>query len=317
MKMKFSFFLVIIFLSDPCFSADEGQNIPDQIKGDSYYQETLKKVEGDNAFMPDGAKNIDISKYPDPQNNLLDDPHFYDKTFSKDAGHSLESKNNNASQILEFKDADLGKEVHHQGKTTFSFGYFFDSNNVKDPKSIYNKTYKESTGSQESGSIHLSGDRTIYRSFFDANLGGNLGLSFSQGNARFATSQALSNAKFTLWMIPIDLSAGVALPISHWAKLRLAGGPSAMVMMQTRSDKKTAEKFKRRRQIGTGYFLEGQFDFSLSSLIPSMGKQLLGEYGISQYYISAIVRAQKYSHFQDDIEVSGSSLGILMTFEYL
>lgn len=315
--MKINFFLVFLFLSTSSFASDIEQNLPDQIQDDNYYQNNLKNVEGGSSYLEGGANEIDLSKYPDAKNDLLDDPNYYDQKFSKDSGHSLESKNNNNPQVMEYKDSDLTKEVHNQGQSVFSFGYFFKGYEVSDPGLIYDKTYKNNTGSQESGIIHLSGDKVVYKSAFDVNLGFNLGLSFAQGKARFVGSQTESNAVFSMWMVPLDFSLGLALPVTSWVKLRVAAGPSVMGIMQSRSDKKSAEKHKRRRQVGRGYFFEGQFDFSLSRLFPSLGKSLIGEYGVSQYFISTIVRTQKYSNFQDNFEFSGSSVGLLMTFEYL
>lgn len=320
MKFSFSFFIFVFFCNlQSAIAEDEGQNLPGQIQENSIYEEKLKEVEGDSSFMEGGAKEIDLSKYPLPEKKLLDDPNYQGKKNSKDAGFAIPStdgKLNANSQVLEYSNREVVNEISSDGEGIFSFGYILNDYKYSDPRNVYNKTYKQSTGAQESGSLHLSMDKILMRSFVEFQLGANLGFRFAQGKGMFTGRQTESNAEFTLWQIPVDLSIGSAIPLSSWFKIGGAAGPSVMALLQTRSDKKTAEKHKRRRQIGPGYFFEGYFSFSLSHLIPSLGRHLMGEYNITQYYLTAIMRMQNYSNFQDDFTISGSSLGFLMTFEY-
>ena len=145
---------------------------------------------------------------------------------------------------------------------------------------------------------------------------GGAGLGFSTGRGIFVSGDR-SDTTFKLWEIPVDIGLGLEIPFSSWFKISGTAGPSAMVLAQNRSDFERGEKGKRKYQISPGYFLNGQVKINLTGFNDETAHELFTSSHITNLYLNLEARMQSYKDFQDDIDVTGTSLGIGFTFEYL
>jgi hypothetical protein len=199
----------------------------------------------------------------------------------------------------------------------FSFSYFRDSFEYKDPGNIYQKTFKESTGSMQAGYLMFSSDYFLTRKLIDTTIGLNAGFGYQKGKGYFVETFNESDTVFQLWTIPVDLSVGVEIPFSGFFKASATAGPSLMGMLQTRNDRESGEAYKRRRQVSAGYFYEGKFQISLTDFFPKYGYSLFKDYDVTKAFFDIQARYQNYGNFQNEIEISGASFGLGFTFEYL
>jgi hypothetical protein len=333
--------LLVSFIYYSCSSSDVSR---DRLKSrpDSEFHKMYKDVKKESPFVPSYQKE-EIEQSPRKKSSFIpmgmEDEDLvlkYNKSVvAKDliSGSEvvknekpLESKKYSGlmpmgtlknDQYLEAKNTEIIEKYENKGRSNFSLSYYLvDNFKVEDEGNTYNSIFKDDTEAKNSGLLLFS--MTNYLSKGRVNLGVavNAGVSYHNGRGVFADGTR-SDAKFTVWMIPLDLGVSANIPMSRFLRFSFAGGPSAMGLMQTRDDKESGEKYKRRRQVGTGFFGMAKMQVSLSSLMPSLAPTMYGNYSVSQFYLNLEARMHNYSRFQDDIDISGSSIGLGLTFDYL
>lgn len=319
--MKISVVLTVYFLLMlSAYAADEGQNLDGQIQDNQYFQDLLQEEDLGEAYsIPNQVKaqpEFDNAVQAEEEKPLEKKEYFQSERASTDMPNSIPGLYEKSNQYLEFEDSKSFNEVARDGSATFGIGYMVDNFDYKDPRGVHKRTYESQSGSRNLGALQVAMKKYIWRSGVEGFWGANIGLGQQSGKGHFPDGSE-SYAEFQLWSIPLDASFGVAVPLGNWAKISLEGGPSVMGLLQSRSDKESGEKHKRRRQIGTGYFAEGKFGLSLARIFPGLGRSLFTHYKGTQFFLNFVMRAHNYSNFQDDIEISGSSYGIQFNLEYL
>lgn len=217
---------------------------------------------------------------------------------------------------LVFSNRDMFKNIYRKGKWSFGLSYMPDDYDIKDSRGVFAKTYNADKSTRYGG-VLVEINRFFYRGFVDMTYGFNGGFGMSRGLGVFSTSQEISEVKFSLWTIPFDFSLGMDIPMGRYLSLSVSGGPSAMGLYQTRSDKESGEANKHKRQISPGYFAMGKLKISLGNIFSSSLVSLFSDYKITNYHFTITARMQNYENFQDEITISGSSIGAGFTFEYL
>lgn len=90
-----------------------------------------------------------------------------------------------------------------------------------------------------------------------------------------------------------------------------------MVLYQNRNDFQQGEKGRNKTQISHGQFANAQFKINLSGFNSDTAYDLFTSSQITNLYLNIEARYQSYRNFQDEIKISGTSLGLGFTFEYL
>lgn len=335
--MKCEFVLVFLFLlifgMVPVLLADSGVNqyLPDQLHdqkptfldddkdddggifvGGISVRDILSEddgIEGESAFLSGLSKKV-----------IETDEEMKDGIQEKDSFISGDYANR--AEYLEYDYKSITKRVARLGNSNFSINYNFDDYSYDDERKIFQKTFNDEKDSRmlRTGILFFSMARFYHKSFFDLAWGVNLGIGFNRARGVFENDPERSNcdAIFKLWTLPVDFSALIIeIPLfGPWVKLSAAGGPSVMGLMQTRSDFEDGESKKRRRQVGFGYFHEYKFKMSLGDVFTDTGFKLYSNYKVTRLYLDASMRFHDYSNFQDEIKISGSSVGFGLTFEY-
>lgn len=238
------------------------------------------------------------------------------KNNKRSQGQSILGDYENTPGLVEHSFRGHHREKEDLGEDLFSFQYVRDSFDYKDANGTYQKIFVESTGSQNPGMMLFSGAHYVSRRFLDLAVGLNLGVGYQYGYGAFSTGTR-SDTRFSLWTIPLDLALHLETPITSWLKIAGSGGPSALFLIQNRSDREQGEDGKRVRQFGYGYFLSADFKISLSNLFPKSAFEYYKSYGITKTYLTIGARMVSYDNFKkEDLTVSGQSITAGFSFEY-
>lgn len=314
------FLLLILLLSPGIVFADANQflggqiedvQVPDVELGDNpYIPSTIKE----NEKLTDGVEveGTYLMGAPEVVGKNLS---FKDKTLS--FGQEVQGKFDNRSTYLEFRDKEIFRKIHRKGKESFSFSYIKDEYTVTDPRSVFDRTFDNQAESMRGGSLHFGMDKYFYKEGVEFAWGVNFGAGLSTGKGIFLASGTQSDTEFKFWIVPIDLSLTMDIPVGRTFKLSLSGGPSVVGLFQSRNDKDNNEDGKRRRQVGTGYFGSGKLKVSLANMFSRNAFEMFSDYDMTNFYFNLESRYQNYTNFQDDITISGASFGIGFSFEYL
>jgi len=312
---KISFVLILAFFNF-AHAEDMGQNLPNQLPEDEFnnghYEnddyaghlsnqqtESVKPESGETSFIPHALEGEQLL----PTNELLHPAVPAAGTMA------------NLENIYTSSDAEDFKQRINSGERSFSFYYLKDNFTYQNDRGIYDSTYRGS-GSQEGGSLHLSMDGYFNRKYVDLfwNLGAGFG--YNQGKGKFVTGDT-SDTTFKLWTLPVDMGLGFSIVLGRWIKLTATGGPSALGLYQNRDDRSPEEDDKSVRQIGFGYYATGKVQISLSSLMSRQAFEMFRDYNVTNTLLDFIVRTQNYTKFSKEITVSGTSVGLGISFEYL
>ncbi|WP_127717692.1 hypothetical protein [Halobacteriovorax sp. HLS] len=203
-------------------------------------------------------------------------------------------------------------------KSKFSFAVDFYMNNFdySDSRGIYDSTFKSNSGAT-GGSLNLSSDFYISKGAVNFGVGVGGGLGYATGKGIFSANGTVSDMNFNLYSIPVDFRFLMEIPLGRAVKFTTAAGPSAMVLRQNRSDRDAKEEGKTTTQVGYGYFGEAKLKLNLSYMMPDKGFEYYKFHEVNFMSVDLMMRTQNYSGFADNIEISGISYGIGVTFEFL
>lgn len=326
--MKIFIVLICLALGNVLFADDMNQYLGDQLEENSEYLSPIEDTEN-SPFLYD--KEID-KEYSSSESTKQTDSPFVgqDKkieTTNLDEGVSKEEELRDKGQrplgayesrptLLETSYDEQFRKFHQAGKTAFNLNYYVDSYQYAGKENVFTNTFENSSKSFQFGYLVLGMDRFFHRGAVDWSWGINAGISFKRGHGIFVDGTE-SDMYFTLWAVPIDFQLGMGLPLGRYFRLTTSLGPSVMGLLQTRSDKKSAEKYKRRRQVSYGYFGSASLKFAVSELFRSGTYKMFSQYDVTKYFINFDLRYHNYQNFQDEIGVSGLSFGGGFTFEYM
>ncbi|MGB0453729.1 MAG: hypothetical protein ACPGJV_08430 [Bacteriovoracaceae bacterium] len=213
-------------------------------------------------------------------------------------------------------DSGFMTAIHNEGKSTFSFVYMTDNYDYQDRNDIFNRTFREGSNSLNLGTFFFNLKNRMNKTLY---YGFNLGIGYNRGYGYFAPPIAEeSTTEFKLWTIPMEFEVGLTLRPSKYVGISLGGAYGGMLLLQSRDDRKDTDASKDRRQVGHGYSANGALSFTLSSFFPSLGRDIYSLYKATRMSLDFYMRHQSYSTFSDtDIQISGSTYGMGITFEYL
>lgn len=319
----------LYLLSATSFAEDFGITMPDQLQGNERPYEGGEALESsdDSADFIMGSR--DGYDFPVSEESQENDPGFFTKAKEEtkeltekekilSTGNEVPFTFEKSPTLVEFKNREIFKKIHNKGESSFSFGYIKDEYEFSDSRNVFKNSFDDATGSKRGGAVHLSFDDYITRGFFNIFYGAGFGVGFSEGKGKFTTSvNQESNVTLKLYYVPVDLRLGLELAPSRYFKIGLSGGPSAMGLFQSRSDKNQNEAGKYRRQVSYGYFGSAKLQLSLSGMSRSLAFKTFSQSDLTNMFLNFESRVQSYENFQDDISITGASFGIGFTFEYL
>jgi hypothetical protein len=314
--LVFSFYFL---LSSSTYAIDNGQLMPGDSNEDSF-ENKMSEYEEDNTFIAVDSEEADYSKYDDESSHIIGKSKGgveSSKTKLKSTGITVLGAETIPDEYIEYTNKDLNKKYRNKGKTNYGFTYFADTYSYTDEKNTFTRTYESSSEGTKGGALLISGERYFTRGMINLLWGVNLGVGFNTGKGIFTNSSEQSKVKFNLWTLPLDLSFGFEIPLGSWLKVAASGGPSALGLWQSRSDREDKDAEKAVRQVGFGYAATGKLKFNLSTIFPQLGVDMTSTYDVSDFFMNLEARVQQYDNFGDNIQVSGASFGLGFTFEFL
>jgi hypothetical protein len=327
-KQKVNIGIILFLFSISSMAEDFGIAMPDQLS-DKEYEVKLKstseevdssidsyvmgdsepsdlKAEGEPSFSVPGEGNLSEIEEPNEKEKLL--------STGYKPPHSLDDKEN----LVTFKNREIYDNFYDKGTSSFSFSYVRDDYSVKDGRGVFQRSFVDADEARRGGYLHLVFDNYINRAFFSTFYGFGAGVGFSEGEGIFSSSSTTkSNVSFQLFTIPLDLRLGMSIGYGKYIRLSAAGGPSAMIISQSRSDKDRGEDEKHRRQYSFGYFGHAKVQFSVAAIFEKIAYEGFGQYDMTNMYLNLEARYQSYESFKDDLSITGTSVGLGFTFEYL
>lgn len=337
--VRISKLIFFILLTTNCYANDSStQGIPggelsspmDSTEGgeSAYFpSENHKPMEdveaGESAYFPgEDDKPLDKVKANATSSPLVPGGSNYGKTVS---GNGLSTQFNSGApfsglksdEYLSYTNEEILAKIRDKSKSSLAFEFVQNNFDYVDTRGVYERTFNSDSGAK-GGSLHITRDSFLYKGYINLGYGGGIGVGYSTGKGIFAEDGTVSNTSFNLYSLPLDLRLLIEIPVGHFMKLSFAGGPSAMGLIQNRSDRDSGDKDKEKKQVGFGYAAEGKVKFNLSYMSTDTGFEYYTSHEVSFMSIDLIMRTQSYSGFGDeDIEISGTSYGLGFTFEFL
>jgi hypothetical protein len=326
MRMLREIILCILFLYSSSLVAN--QYLPGQLDPkDSIYE---KKSDDDDdekesVYLESQGKNDEylgnyeagsLPSYGLP-GNVKEDKKLLNNSEKNLTGFQQELSLDNKNSYYNIKQDTIFQNVYDKGDRAFSFFYVKDDYDVVDETGVFQRTFEDSTGSVRGGNLMFSMMKYWYRGRIQVAGAINFGFGYSEGRGIFETSRETSETTFSLWALPLDAALSFEIPVGRFFNLALSGGPSALGLYQLRDDREQGDAQKRKRQVSWGYHAMGKVKISISNLLKSSSKELYSEYDVTNFYLDLILRYQNFENFQDNITISGTSVGIGFTFDYL
>lgn len=239
------------------------------------------------------------------------------KSKIKDSGFAVPSTMEGNENYQEIDKKQMSYEFRRLSEGGINIAYFKNQFQYESPRDIINQTVGSGYKHVKGGSIEIRSDQYLFHtmllnSFWS--LGAGVG--YNSGRGIFVTGER-SDMTFRLWEVPVDLGLGLEVPIYHWFKIVGVAGPSVMALNQNRSDFNNNEKGKSKTQVSYGKFANAQFKINLTGFSSDYAHELFSKSSITNLFLNIEARYHIYQNFQDQIKISGTSLGLGFTFEYL
>lgn len=268
----------------------------------------LESLKGKENTQPDFLFGNNLQEV-----SVKDDPR---KKF-EDIGYTTPGTFEGSENYLEHDKAEMAKDFRKHSSSGVNITFIKDSFNYESNNDVINKTISEGYKHVKGGTLHLRNDQYFSRTeqlnlFWSVGAG----VGYNSGRGLFVNGER-SSTTFKLWEVPVDLSVGLEIPIHQLFKISGAAGPSVMGLFQNRNDFQRGEKGKNKIQVSYGQFANAQFKVNLSGFNSETAYDLFTSSKITNLFLNLEARYQNYQNFQDEIKISGTSLGIGFTFEYL
>lgn len=316
MKKKFKL-LLIVLVSATSFAEDFGQTVPGQDTDSSLTGGTTKvspHVPGQSNGTLDDLEVDGSSAHIQRNNDSIDEV--------KGKGSPTQFNNTapftglKSDTYLSYTNEGILNQIYNKSESTVSVKFYNNDFDYKDKNGVYNKTFDSDSGAK-GASLNISRDLYLSKGVVNFAWGMGSGLGYSTGKGIFAADGSKSTMRFNLYSVPLDIRLVFEAPLSKYMKLSLAAGPSAMGLIQNRSDRDRGDRDKTKYQLGYGYFGEGKLKFNLGYIFTDTGFEYYKSYEVSFMSLDLLVRNHSYSGFADDITISGMSYGLGFTFEFL
>ena len=289
--MKIKLCLLLCSLSSFAVWADANQLLSEQSDVGNQMETNYKDTKVDNSFIPssdiEGKHSIDkdyqkvkSGTYSLPEQDS--DPLSQNLNLGErvhDTGITTLGSMDHQSEYVEANYREINERLGKKGRRSYKFGYLFsDQVTYTSDSNNFDKTFNEGPGRIHTGLVQIGYEGYINRKLVDLFWLLNGGVSFRRGQGTFSSDGAhTDDAYISLWSVPIDAGLGFNMPLSPWFGVSLSGGPSAMGLLQHRSDRSHDENGKTSNQVSYGYFADAQFRFSLSDIWPGGTFKLYSE----------------------------------------
>lgn len=201
--------------------------------------------------------------------------------------------------------------------TIFGFSLYKDEYNYTDPSGVFQKTFRNETHSITPMMLMFNWNKLWFNSYLDLGLEVNYGVGLNSGRGVFLDTQEVSDARFHLWIFPVDLGLYTELSLGYIA-ISASGGLSAAGMLQSRSDYEPSEKGKSRRQVGVGHYASAKFKINLNRIFRKNAFTIFRSYTSTRLTLNLESRYHHYANFQEDnVSISGMSFGVGFSFDFI
>jgi hypothetical protein len=312
------FYSLLPFL---CLAEDAGHIVSGQTFDSPLEKEMQKYDVNDSPYFGrlNVLENTDVSKdgeTPHLQIEQADKIPSGIGTF--DTGFTHPGTFDKTDHLIEYKYDELLAAFRGKAGYAFSFVYLLDNYSYDDQKGTFANTFDDGPDDINGGIFHLTMDRYFYRrGWVNLAWGVNMGFGYNSGKGVFSSDGVKSETTFKLWSLPLDVSITTEFPMGKWLKLGLTGGPSALGLIQNRDDRPADDPQKTRRQVGVGFFGVAKLKLSLSHFMQKRSLEMYQQYKLTNMLLNLEARYQGYSSFADNIEITGASFGLGLTFEFL
>lgn len=234
-----------------------------------------------------------------------------------DTGYTVPGTFDKQENYIEINKDSYTDKMRTHSKSAFNLTYIRDNFDYQSPNNVIARTITQGYKHVQTGFLLLRSDNYFLRTAF-ANFHWSMGagLAFNYGKGIFVTGEQ-SDAQFRLWEIPVDVGVGLEIPITKWFKVSATGGPSALALIQNRSDLTEHETGKNKAQFGFGAFASAQLKFNVSGFGGESAYEMYTTNQISNLFLNLEVRYHNYAKYLEDIKISGTSFGAGVTFEFL
>ncbi len=223
----------------------------------------------------------------------------------------------NTENYLEINPKEYSRKFIKASTSLIELNYFKDNFDYTSNNDVINRTVGDGYKHVKGGFLSIHRNSYIFKTMFlNGFWSSGLSVGYSSGKGIFVDGSR-SDATMTLWQFPLDFGIGIEIPLYYWFKVSIAAGPSGMVLNQNRSDFSSDEKGKSKTQFGYGPYGLAAFKINLSGMFSSFAYDWFTSSQITNLLLNVEMRYHKYSKFLDPIDISGTSIGAGVTFEFL
>lgn len=213
-------------------------------------------VSGSSPYIVDGepSSSVDNSK-PKGEDFIFNhgvqevSGNVSEKKKLQDFGYTLPGSFENQENYIEVDRSKLAKDFRKASESALNITFIKNDYDYQSNNDVINRTISSGPKSVKGGALYVRHDNYIFKTdFLNGHWAVGAGVGFNSGKGIFIDGTR-SDTTFKLWEIPIDAGLGLEIPFGHWLKLSGTAGPSAMGLVQNRSDFQRGEKRKKKNSI--------------------------------------------------------------------
>ncbi len=241
---------------------------------------------------------------------------WLDKSYENEDLKTFTGKQGSLTKI---DDRMIAKALMRKSQSALMFSYIYDTFDYFSVNNTYANTFQneDSASAFQMGYLSLGYRTRFWGERFRIFGQFNGSVSFNKGKGSFQDG-SLSNATIKLWHLPMSYHMGARFYLGRYVGVSASAGPLISALLQNRSDRGDGASDKDIRQAGFGFSGQVNIDFSMTQFFPTYGVKLKNESDIYDMNVSLIIRTMNVSNFKnEDVEISGTSFGIGVNFEYL
>jgi len=205
--------------------------------------------------------------------------------------------------------------VEDHASNSFSFSFYKDNYSYTDPNLMFERTYRDGADSNFPFLLLFQFAYPLLNSWIDFGVEANFGFGYNSGHGTFSDDGSESETRMNLWTLPVEVGFILEIDLKYLI-FSASAGPSLVGMIQNRSDFDPEDDGKNIRQFGYGYYATGRIKLNLNRIFTKNAFKLFSSYKATRLTLNLEVRHVDYSHFKDDISISGNSYGIGFSFDF-